>query len=112
MCRLWSAADSDDMAELFAEDGVYHNVPEDPMVGRGAVQAWLRMVCERLRVEAEVLHLAHDGDWALSEGLDTHVEGDRRMALPVMNISQVVDGKLSLWRDCYDTQMVKNLGLV
>jgi Limonene-1,2-epoxide hydrolase catalytic domain len=57
--------------------------------------------------DAEVLHLACDGAWVLSERLDTHVEGDRRMPLPVMNISRVVDGKLALWRDYYDMQMVK-----
>jgi limonene-1,2-epoxide hydrolase len=100
------------MADLFVEDGVYHNVPERPLEGREAVRAWLRMVCERLGIEAEVVHLACDGEWVLSERVDTHVEGDRRMPLPVMNISRVVGNKLALWRDYYDTQMVKDLGLI
>jgi limonene-1,2-epoxide hydrolase len=112
MCELWAVRDADAMAELFAEDGIYHNVPNPPMVGRAAVQAYLRKVCERLGVEAELLHLACDGEWVLSERLDTHVEGDRRMSLPVMNISRVVNGELTLWRDYYDTRMVRDLGLV
>jgi hypothetical protein len=29
-----------------------------------------------------------------------------------MNISRVVGNKLALWRDYYDTQMVKDLGLI
>jgi limonene-1,2-epoxide hydrolase len=70
------------------------------------------MVCAQVRVEADVLHLACNGEWVLSERLDTHVLGEKRIPLPVMNISRVVDGKLALWRDYYDTQMVKNLGLV
>jgi limonene-1,2-epoxide hydrolase len=87
MCELWDTHDADAMADLFAEDGVYHNVPNpQPMEGREAVRAYLRNVCERLGVEAEVLHLACDGEWVLSERLDTHVEGDRRMSLPVINI--------------------------
>jgi limonene-1,2-epoxide hydrolase len=112
MSELWATRDADAMADLFAEDGVYHNIPDPPMEGREAVRVWLRKVCERLGVEAMVLHLACDGEWVLSERLDTHVEGDHRMSLPVMNISRVVDGKLALWRDYYDTQMVKDLGLI
>jgi len=111
MCELWATRNADAMADLFAEHGVYHNVPNPPMEGREAVRAYLRKVCERLGVEAAVLHLACDGEWVLSERLDIHVEGDRRMPLPVMNVSRVVDGKLVLWRDYYDTQMVKELGL-
>jgi limonene-1,2-epoxide hydrolase len=112
ICELWAARDADAIAELFAEDGVYHNVPNPPMEGREVVRAYLRKVFERLGAEIEVLHLACDGEWVLSERVDTHVEGDLRMALPVMNVSHVVDGKLALWRDYYDTQMVKDLGLV
>ncbi len=111
MCELWATRNADAMADLFAEDGVYHNVPNPPMEGREAVRAYLHKVCERLGVEAVVLHLACDGEWVLSERLDTHVEGDRRMSLPVMNISRIVDGELVVWRDYYDTQMVKELGL-
>lgn len=112
MCELWGVPDADGMVAMFAEDGVYHNVPEEPMVGHEAIRSWLQMVCAHVRVEADVLHLACDGEWVLSERLDTHVLGDKRIPLPVMNISRVVDGKLALFRDYYDTQMVKNLGLV
>jgi limonene-1,2-epoxide hydrolase len=113
MCELYAARDADAMAELFAEDGVYENVPtRQPARGREAVRAYLRKVCNRLAVEADVLHMASDGEWVLSERLDTHVEGNRRMPLPVMNVSRVVDGKLVLFRDYYDTQMVKELGLL
>jgi limonene-1,2-epoxide hydrolase len=65
----------------------------------------LRKVCDRLAVEPEILHMASDGQCGLSERLDTHMDGDRRMPLPVINISRVVDGKLVLFRDNYDTQM-------
>jgi limonene-1,2-epoxide hydrolase len=113
MCELYAMRDADAMAELFADDGVYDNVPAGrPLEGREAVRAYLRKVCSRFGVEADVLHMASDGEWVLSERLDTHVEGDRRMPLPVMNISRVVDGRLVLFRDYYDIQMVKDLGLL
>jgi len=87
MWELWATRDAGAMADLFTEDGVYHNVPNPPMEGREAMRAFLRKVCERLGVEADMLHLACDSEWVLSERLDTHIEGERRMWLPVMNIS-------------------------
>jgi limonene-1,2-epoxide hydrolase len=111
MCELWASGDADALVELLAEDGVYHNLPHPPMEGREALRSWLSMAFKRWIVEVEILHLARDGEWVLSERLDTHVEGDRRIPLPVMNISRIVDGKVALWRDYYDTQMCKDLGL-
>lgn len=111
MCDLWAVPDPNGMVSMFAADGTYHNVPEHPMVGHRAIRSWLQAVCAHVRVEAEVLHLACDGEWVLSERLDTHVLDNKRIPLPVMNISRVVGGKLTLWRDYYDTGMVKELGL-
>lgn len=111
MYELWGVPDADGMVALFAEDGVYHNIPEDPMVGHEAIRSWLQAVCAHVRVEVDVQHLACQGEWVLSERVDTHILGEKQIALPVMNVSHVVDGKLMLFRDYYDTQMVKTLGL-
>jgi limonene-1,2-epoxide hydrolase len=112
--ELWGERDADAMAELFAEDGVYENVPAaEPFRGRDAVRGYLRGCFEHLYVDAEVLHIASDGPWVLSERIDTHVldPDGRRVPLPVMNVSHVVDGKVELFRDYYDHRMVVSLGL-
>ncbi len=113
VCELWASRDSGAMVELFAKDGVYDNVPmQAPYHGREALRAWLGEVFEHLWVEIELLHIVSDGEWVLSERLDTHVVGDRRLPLPVMNTSRVVDGEVVLWRDYYDQKTVIDLGLV
>ena len=111
---LWSARDAAGMAACFADEGVYDNVPEKkPMAGPAAILAWLEAVFQHLdRIEVEVLHIASNGEWVLSERLDDHIgHGDRHMPLPVMNVSRIVDGKIAMFRDYYDRITVRELGL-
>ena len=112
VCELWASRDAGGMVEVFAKDGVYDNVPaRKPFHGREALRAWLEQVFDKMWVEIELLHIMSDGEWVLSERLDTHVVGDRRLPLPVMNTSRVVDGEISLWRDYYDQKTVVDLGM-
>lgn len=110
---LWSTRDAPGMADFFAEDGVYDNVPDKkPMVGPAAIRQWLEMCFEHLtRIDVEIVNIACNGDWVLSERLDDHIAGDRHMPLPVMNASRIVDGKIKIFRDYYDRQTVKELGM-
>jgi limonene-1,2-epoxide hydrolase len=110
---LWATREPDAMVALFAEDGVYDNVPNrQPMEGREAIRQWLGFCFEHLtRIDVEILHIASDGEWTLSERLDTHVMGDRHMPLPVMNACRIVDGKIVMFRDYYDRQTVADLGM-
>lgn len=109
----WATRDADGMAACFAEDGVYDNVPDEaPMRGRAAIHAWLNRVFGMLsHIDVEVLSLAENGEWILSERIDDHVAGDKHMPLPVMNASRIVDGKIVLFRDYYCRQTVKDLGM-
>lgn len=114
MLELWATRGWDEMAEMFAEDGIYDNVPDKaPMNGREAVRQWLKMVGDHLtRIDVEILNIASKGEWVLNERIDVHVAGDRKMPLPVMNATRIVDGKIVMWRDYYDRKTVDELGLV
>ena len=110
---LWSTRDANAMADCFAEDGVYDNVPnKNPMIGREAIRQWLEMCFQHLtRIDAEILNIASNGECVLCERVDDHVSGDRHMPLPVMNASRIVDGKIKIFRDYYDRQTVTELGM-
>ena len=110
---LWSTGDSRAMAEHFAEDGIYDNVPDKkPLVGREAIRQWLEMCFEHLtRIDVEVVNIVSSGGWVLCERIDDHIRDDRHMPLPVMNATWIVDGKIRTFRDCYDRQTVKELGI-
>lgn len=110
---LWAVRDAEGMVACFAEDGVYDNVPnEAPMNGRGEILAWLNGCFQHLtRIEVEMLNIACNGEWVLSERLDDHIVGERHMVLPVMNATRIVDGRFTLFRDYYCRQTVKDLGM-
>jgi len=108
---LWATRDHDTMAALFAADGVYDNVPnKEPLIGRKAVREWLARCFEHLtRIDVEILNIASNGEWVLSERRDDHVIGERHMVLPVMNASRIVAGEIVMFRDYYDRQTVAEL---
>jgi len=110
---LWATRDADAMAAVFAEDGVYDNVPNKrPMEGRQAIRQWLGACFEHLtRIDVDILNMASNGEWTLSERLDTHVIGDHHMPLPVMNACRIVEGEIVMFRDYYDRQTVTELGM-
>jgi len=113
----WAVRDAEGMAAMFAEDGVYDNVPDEkPMHGRAAILAWLNAVFAHLvRIDVEVLTIASNGEWVLDERIDDHIAqdgaGERHMPLPVMNATRIVDGKIVLFRDYYCRQTVAALGM-
>lgn len=109
----WATRDAAGMVGCFAPHGVYDNVPDaKPMVGQEAIGAWLHTCFQHLsRIEVEILTLAVNGEWILSERLDDHIVGDKHMKLPVMNATRIVDGRIVLFRDYYDRKTVTELGL-
>lgn len=110
---FWATRDADAMAALFAEDGIYDNVPDKrPMEGREEIRKWLGFCFDHLtRIDVEILNMTSSGEWTLSERLDVHVIGDKHMPLPVMNACRIVDGKIVMFRDYYDRQTVAELGM-
>ncbi len=114
LLKLWSRLDPDTMANLFGEDAIYDNVPNNaPMEGRKAIRQWLAMVAQHLsHIDVEVINLAVNGEWVLSERVDNHVFPHKVMPLRVMNACRVVDGKIQVWRDYYDHQTVVSHGVI
>jgi limonene-1,2-epoxide hydrolase len=110
---LWALRDAAGMAECFAEDGIYDNVPDArPMLGRAAIRQWLDKCFEHLtRIDVELLNVASHGDWVLSERIDDHIVGDKHMCLPVMNAARFENGRIAMFRDYYCRKTVAELGM-
>ena len=108
----WALKDPQALVQFFADDGIYDNVPDEkPMAGHDAIRQWLSAVFKICRVEAEVLNIAANGEWVLSERLDTHIFSSGQWTLPVMNASRIVDGNEQIWRDYYCRKTIEQLGI-
>jgi limonene-1,2-epoxide hydrolase len=106
-CAAASTRDPQFLRAFFSDDVVYHNIPMDPAEGIEATMAVIDMflgMCEEL--EFQVHHMASDGTTVLTERTDVFTINGRSAPLPVMGTFQVVDGKITAWRDYFDMAQV------
>ncbi len=97
------AKDIEAATALVAETISYENMPMAPIVGRDAVASTLAMFLEPATdVEWVTLRELVDGDWVMNERLDRFKIGDGWLELPVAGVFEVVDGRITLWRDYFD----------
>ncbi len=106
-CAAASTRDSELLRAFLSDDVVYHNIPMAPAEGIDATMAVIDMflgMCEAL--EFEVHHLASDGTTVLTERTDIFTMKGKSAPLPVMGAFNVVDGKITAWRDYFDMAQV------
>ena len=96
--------DVDAALELTSDEIVYQNVPLPPARGRTAFEQQIRFL-ERYCTgfEAEIHHIAADGpNTVLTERTDVLIRGDLRAGFWVDGTFEVVDGRITVWRDRFD----------
>jgi limonene-1,2-epoxide hydrolase len=104
-CDTWASRDIDALMAFFADDAVYHNIPMDPAnVGKEQIRAVIEMFMKDPdAVTFEVHHQAESPDGVvLNERTDTFHIGDHQIQLRVMGTFELVDGKITAWRDYFD----------
>jgi limonene-1,2-epoxide hydrolase len=102
-CAAWERVDIDELMGYFADDAVYHNIPIAPVVGKDAIRTTIAGFTGGVdKVEFVVKHIAAAGGIVLTERDDIFTSPDRTISLPVMGTFEVVDGKITAWRDYFD----------
>ena len=107
LCDALEKLDAEAMRPLFTDDVVYHNMPMDPAVGIDATITFIEGffgMCQSMVVET--FHLAVCDNVVVTERVDTLTIGHIAVALPVMGIFEVRDGKISAWRDYFDMAQI------
>ncbi len=96
--------DMDAIADCFTDDAVYHNMPMEPVVGRGNIRASLEpFVAGATKIQWDVLSIAENAQGhVLTERVDRFEIGGNWIAVEVMGICEVADGKITAWRDYFD----------
>ena len=102
--RACNANDVDAMLEFFAPDCVYHNIPVAPVQGtdaiRGVLQGFMGMASKVDWVTHQIAETANGV--VLTERTDRFQIGEKWLELPVMGTFEVLDGKITAWRDYFD----------
>jgi limonene-1,2-epoxide hydrolase len=103
-CNLWSSPDPEALAGYFTDDAVYHNIPMDPVQGRGAIQQFIAgFVASVDGIDFNVHRQVASGAVVMNERTDVmrRKDGDE-VRLPVMGVFEVRDDRIAAWRDYFD----------
>ena len=107
-CAKWSAPDPAELASYFTEDGVYHNIPMERVVGRTAVEEFITDFTAMVDgIDFQVHHQVSSGNLVFNERTDVmRFKDGRELALPVTGVFEIIDGQIAAWRDYFDMATV------
>jgi limonene-1,2-epoxide hydrolase len=107
-CKKWASPDPAELAGYFAERGVYHNVPMDPVQGPDAIKEFIAGFTGAFDgIDFQVHRQIRDGNVVMNERTDVMRRKDGgEIALPVAGVFEIVDGKIAKWSDYFDTATV------
>jgi limonene-1,2-epoxide hydrolase len=99
----WSRLDADELADYFAEDGCYHNIPVGLVCGQAEVRDFIAaFTADWTDTTWDILNIVGSGDVVVAERLDRTRAGDRSVDLPCTGVFELQDGKITVWRDYFD----------
>ncbi|OBK21681.1 limonene-1,2-epoxide hydrolase [Mycobacterium asiaticum] len=86
-----------------ADDLVYENVGYSRIRGGRKVGKLFRKMQGRIGFEVKFHRVASDGDAVLTERTDALIFGPLRLQFWVCGIFELRDGRITLWRDYFDS---------
>lgn len=103
-CEAWKEPDPIGIASFFTDDGVFHNIPMEPIRGRVAIEEYVaNFAAEYGGIEHRIVHQATHGNIVLNERIDVFTLGGRVVELPVTGVYEVEDGRIAALRDYFDS---------
>ncbi len=105
-CQAWADADHDRVVASFTDDGVYHNIPVDPLVGHDAIRAMVDGFTNGMGLKVVVFRIdkmLSDGPVVVTERVDIFEKADgSHVELPVLGIFEFEGEKIAKWREYFD----------
>ncbi len=99
----WSRLDADELVGYFTDDGVYHNMPAQPVQGRENLRKFIKgFLSSWSKTEWDVLNVVANGDVVFAERLDRTVARGKPVNLPCCGVFEMRNGKIAVWRDYFD----------
>ena len=98
----WNRMDFEAIIDALDPDVHYHNIPMDPLKGRDAVREYLKGAWRFESVDWQTINIASAGNIVLTERIDNFVINGTHVSLPVMGTFEIVDNRITAWRDYFD----------
>jgi limonene-1,2-epoxide hydrolase len=109
-CKAGQDRDLEKQMSFIDEDSIYHNMPDEPIVGRAGIRALLGgYLTSSDATEIRVLAITEaKPGLVMTERVDRfRIKGGKWIDCPVMGAAEVRDGRLKQWRDYYDNEYLR-----
>ena len=99
----WSNLDSNELVDYFSEDGIYYNMPAQPVQGHEKLKLFIEgFIAKWTKTNWETLNIIGEGNVVIVERLDRTEVGDIKVDLPCCGVFEMEEGKIKIWRDYFD----------
>lgn len=93
--ELFNLADANGLADLYHEDAVNYQVPNEPIAGKDAIRKMFEKEFAAAKMVCIVENIFQDGEWAILEWKDP-------LGLRGCGFFHVIDGKIKFQRGYWD----------
>lgn len=101
----WASGDPDQVLSYMAPDAAYQNVPTPTLHGHDQIRTFITpnlLASDRIEFEHLNVVADEDGRRVFTERVDTFFFPEGKVAVPVMGIYEIENGKIARWRDYAD----------
>jgi limonene-1,2-epoxide hydrolase len=103
-CKAGQMRDLETQMSFITDDSIYHNMPDASSVGRAQIRAMLGAF--RARSDATEIIVRNIAETRLgavmTERLDRSRINGKWIEVPVMGVTEIMNGKIKHWRDYFD----------
>jgi limonene-1,2-epoxide hydrolase len=102
--KAWSRLDAHELSNFFHEDGMYHNIPITPVIGRKKIKAFIKnFTFTWEKTNWEILYIASVGNIVITERLERTISiNGKTFELPCAGFFEMENKKIKIWRDYFD----------
>ena len=99
----WSGLNPVELSEFFTDDGAYHNMPMQPIVGRENIKDFITVFSASwIETDWQVLNIVEEGNTVFCERVDKTKSTGGDVNLPCFGVFEMENGKIKVWRDYFD----------
>jgi limonene-1,2-epoxide hydrolase len=107
--QAWSRLDPAELAGYFTDDGIYHNMPIEPVRGREKIEEFIRGFSSSwTKTDWDIVNIIADGDLVVAERVDRTMAQEKSVELPCVGVFELKEGKIKVWRDYFDLGIYMN----
>ena len=98
----WERRDTEHIMACWADDGVYHALALEPIVGRAAFRKFVTRFEQVPGGRLDIRHQVAADDVVMNERIDRITFRGKPLVVPICAVFEIRDGRIAAWREYFD----------